>query len=243
MMFGLGYLDLTWPTPEENLACDEALLDWCDAGQGPGVLRFWESTQCFVVVGYANHVQAEVQVEACRDQGVPILRRCSGGGTVLQGPGCLNYSLVLDINADARLYSITQTNRWIMEHHRNELAARLGQTVQVQGHTDLTLGPCKFSGNAQRRKRRAVLFHGTFLLHFELGLIERFLRLPKLQPVYRQGRPHEEFLTNVPLSSSAVKEVLRKTWNAMQTLHEMPRGAIEQLAREKYATAEWNLKW
>jgi lipoate-protein ligase A len=242
-MFGLCFLDLTWPTPAENLACDEALLDSCDAGQAPGVLRFWESTHCFVVVGYANQVQAEVQTEACRDRGIPILRRCSGGGTVLQGCGCLNYSLVLEITADARLQSITQTNRWIMEHHQKELAARLGQPVQVQGHTDLTLGPRKFSGNAQRRKRRAILFHGTFLLHFELGLVEKFLRLPKLQPAYRQGRPHEEFLTNLPLSPSTVKEALRKSWNAMQTMYEIPHGAIAQLAREKYATPEWNLKW
>src|SRR6185295_5909726 len=83
----MNYLDQTFPTAEENLACDEALLDWCDAGDGPEVLRFWEPQQHFVVVGYSNRVEREVNVAACRESGIPILHRCSGGGTVLQGPG------------------------------------------------------------------------------------------------------------------------------------------------------------
>ena len=96
----MKYLDLTLPTPEENLACDEALLDGCDDGDGPEVLRFWEPQKHFVVVGYSNRVESEVNVAACSELGIPILRRCSGGGTVLQGPGCLDYSLILRIDSN-----------------------------------------------------------------------------------------------------------------------------------------------
>ena len=91
-------LDLTLATPEDNLACDEALLDWAEAHESPGLLRFWESDRRFVVLGYANRVADEVDVEACRAEDVPVLRRCSGGGTVLQGPGCVNYALILPMN-------------------------------------------------------------------------------------------------------------------------------------------------
>src|SRR3989442_6260317 len=94
------YLDLTLPTHAENLACDEALLDWCDERDGPEVLRFWEPRQHFVVVGYGNRVEREVNVAACHELSIPVLRRCSGGGTVLQGPGCLDYSLILPIDSD-----------------------------------------------------------------------------------------------------------------------------------------------
>ena len=74
----MTYLDLTLPTPEENLAMDEALLDFCE-GPGDGeILRFWEPRQTFVVVGYANKIDVEVNVSECRAQGIPILRRCSG---------------------------------------------------------------------------------------------------------------------------------------------------------------------
>ena len=90
----MKWLDHTLATPAENLACDEALLDLCEEA-GVEILRFWESRQIFVVVGYGNRVASEVNVEECRRRGVPILRRCSGGGTVVQGPGCLNYNLTL----------------------------------------------------------------------------------------------------------------------------------------------------
>ena len=59
------------------------------------MLRFWEPNKPFVVVGYANQAAREVDLEACRKLGIPVFRRCTGGGTVLQGPGCLNYSLDL----------------------------------------------------------------------------------------------------------------------------------------------------
>jgi lipoate-protein ligase A len=109
----MNHLDLTLSTPAENLACDEALLEEAEA-LGGEVLRFWESPVHFVVLGYANKAREEVDIEACRTRCVPILRRCSGGGTVLQGPGCLNYSVILRIEAAPELQSITETNRFVM---------------------------------------------------------------------------------------------------------------------------------
>jgi len=79
-------LDLTFPTPEENLACDEVLLDWCEEPEGPEVLRFWGPQKTLRRRGYSNRVEREVNVAACRERAIPILRRCTGGGTVLQGP-------------------------------------------------------------------------------------------------------------------------------------------------------------
>jgi lipoate-protein ligase A len=88
----MKWIDLSLPTPEENLACDEALLDLCeDEGREGEVLRLWETRQPFVVLGHANRTRDEVHVDACRRNGIPILRRASGGGAVLQGPGNAQY--------------------------------------------------------------------------------------------------------------------------------------------------------
>jgi len=78
----MKYLDRTLRTPQENLAGDEALLDWCEEGPGDEILRFWEPRQHFVVLGYSNRTRAEVNLESCKNLGSPMLRRCSGGGTV-----------------------------------------------------------------------------------------------------------------------------------------------------------------
>ena len=67
-------LELTLPTPSENLALDEALLGAAEAGQLDEVLRLWESVEPLVGVGRSSRVADEVNVEACRAAGVPILR-------------------------------------------------------------------------------------------------------------------------------------------------------------------------
>lgn len=235
--------DLTLPTPEENLACDEALLDLCEAGEADELLRFWESAKYFVVVGYANHVATEVNLSFCRENTVPVLRRCSGGGTVLQGPGCLNYSLVLRISESGPLRGISTTNDFILERHQAALAALLLAPVEKRGQTDLAIGGLKFSGNAQRRRKHFLLFHGSFLLHFDIDLIEKTLPLPSKQPDYRLNRSHADFLMNLKVPAQVVKAALRKTWNADAPLEQIPFPQIAQLVHEQYSRDEWNRKF
>ncbi|HZM01506.1 MAG TPA: lipoate--protein ligase family protein [Candidatus Saccharimonadales bacterium] len=234
-------LDLTLPTPAENLACDEALLEACEENSGEEVLRFWEPREYFVVVGYSNKVAQEVDLAACQAENVKVYRRCSGGGTVLQGPGCLNYSLILKIEGEPSLQTITGANCHIMGRQRDALSSRVDGAVRVQGHTDLSLDELKFSGNAQRRKHRALLFHGTFLLHFNLAWMGRFLPMPSRQPDYRRGRSHEQFVTNLPVSADVVKDALRRAWSVEAALEVVPNFAT--LLAEKYWREDWNLKF
>ena len=251
-------LDLTFPSPTENLAGDEALLDWSESGGGVEILRFWEPREYFVVVGYANKMATEVNVAACEAKGIPIYRRCTGGGTVVQGPGCLNYALVLRITADGPLHNIGVANQFIMRQNRAaiESVGRVtpcaphdgGQrtarpTIAIRGHTDLAIRDRKFSGNSQRRRKHFLLFHGTFLLNFNLALVSELLPLPSKQPAYRESRSHADFLTNLNMSADKVKAALRQVWKAEETLKNPPLEKISTLAREKYATQEWNLKF
>lgn len=231
-------LDLTLPSPAENLACDEALLDACDAGSAAQTLRFWASPVYFAVVGYSNAVAREVNVQACRREGVPILRRCSGGGTVLQGPGCLNYALVLRFDDSSPLGTIGGANRHIMKRNAQALEQAIGRPVQIRGITDLAVGELKFSGNAQRRKRQALLFHGTFLLNFDLDRLGRLLQFPSQQPDYRLDRSHGAFVTNLDVEPGVIKAALRSAWNASDELTSVPDCA--GLVREKYLTDDWN---
>jgi lipoate-protein ligase A len=235
--------DCTWPTPEENLACDEALLDVCEAGQqGPG-LRLWEPTTPFVVLGYANHARREVNLEFCRHHGIPVLRRLSGGGTVLQGPGCLNYSLLLPIDENGPLTSIPGTNHYVLRRHQEVLSRLLERKVRIEGQTDLAIDGLKCSGNAQRRRKRFLLYHGSFLLKLDLALMERALPMPSKQPDYRSARSHLDFLVNLPLSSSELKRDLAEAWQARGRPVVLPQKQIGLLVEEKYGRTEWNLKF
>lgn len=235
-------IDRTLSTPEQNLACDEALLDWCAEGFNDEILRFWEPQKYFVVLGYSGKVNLETNTLACRQGKIPILRRASGGGTVLQGPGCLNFSLILKIN-QASLKHITQTNAYVLKRHQKALEPIIGQDIKIQGLSDLTLGSLKFSGNAQRRKQHHVLFHGTFLLRFDISRIADYLPVPSKQPDYRQNRTHQGFLTNLNVEAAKIKSAIQRAWNATDPLDQIPQKNIDELVRLRYSADTWNYKF
>jgi lipoate-protein ligase A len=175
-----------------------------------------------------------VNLSYCESNGIPVLRRCTGGGTVLQGPGCLNYSLVLRIGDSGPLQSISSTNKHILGRHQATLTEALGKEVEMCGQTDLAIGGLKFSGNAQRRKRQCLIFHGSFLLDFDMELIAKVLPMPSKQPEYRRQRAHGDFLMNLGVPAERIKRALRGAWKASETLAQAPFERIEALAREKY---------
>jgi lipoate---protein ligase len=234
-------LDQTFATPEENLACDEALLDEAEEGPDVETLRFWEPATYFVVLGYSRPVHTEVHLDRCREERIPVLRRCSGGGSVLQGPGCLNYSLVLRIPGDGPLSTLTGTTSLIMDCHARALEGLLQRPVEVKGDSDLTMGERKFSGNAQRRRVRFLLFHGTFLINFDLERIGRFLAMPDRQPSYRGNRPHHQFVVNTGVPVEDLKRTLANLWNAAEG-RRSPAEGIQRLVAGRYATPEWNFR-
>ncbi|MBI4358211.1 MAG: lipoate--protein ligase family protein [Candidatus Omnitrophica bacterium] len=239
----MKYLDITFPTPEHNLSCDEALLDLSEEGFEGEILRFWEPQEYFIVLGYSGKIQSEVHLSACREKKIPIFRRTSGGGTILQGPGCLNYSLILKIQKSSPLAHISKTNRFIMERNREALASVVGNDIEIQGFSDLVRASLKFSGSAQRRKKSFLLYHGSFLLSFPILLMDQLLQIPLRQPAYRKNRSHSEFVTNLNIPPNTIKQSIRKIWNANRALEQIPSERIEQFVRERYITSEWNFKF
>ncbi len=241
----MKYFDFSYETPEENLALDEVLLDLVEVDPKEEVLRFWEPKETFVVLGYSNDAKKEANVESCLKDEIPILRRASGGGAVVQGPGCLNYTLVLNMNSRPELRDINVTNRVIMDGIRLALLniesrSNVSETISVQGVTDLTAGKFKISGNAQKRSRNAILFHGSFLLNFELPLIEKYLSHPTKEPDYRGKRSHSQFIQNILFQADELKLAMRNHWEAdKENLVSIDPIAVSQLVEAKYGNESW----
>ncbi len=231
-------LDRTLPTLAENLALDEALLMDADAGRGGEMLRFWEWATPAVVLGAGCRLAEDVDEAACLRDGVPILRRASGGGTVLQGAGCLSYSLVLAYERDPLLHDVRASYRWILERVRAALDDLLPEMAHA-GISDLAAGGRKFSGNAQQRKRHYLLHHGTILYAFDIERIGRYLRMPTSQPGYRDNRVHERFLQNIPTSADDLKDRLLAVWQASDEPADWLEEVVRRLVEEKYVRPEW----
>ncbi len=226
-----------------QLACDDVLLDRCDADPAYESLRIWAPSTHFVVAGYTNHILDEVRMDACVARGIPLYRRTSGGGTVVQGPGCLNYSVILRMERDHALENISSTGVYVLERIGGVVERLTGWPVEQQGHTDLVINGRKFSGNAQRRKNHAVLFHGTFLLDFDLEIIEDLLPMPTHQPDYREGRSHGEFLMNLGIDGGTLTDALREEWDAATDHDPLPFNEIRALAESRYLNHTWTYRF
>lgn len=234
------YLPLTLDSLAENLALDEALLDAAETGElDAGVLRVWESPCYGVVLGRSSQPEVEVNQAACRQDDIQVYRRSSGGGTVLAGPGCLMYALVLDFETFPFLQAIDEAHRFVLKRMANILSS-ITDSVDVDGISDLVLRKSssanarKFSGNAMRSKRRNILYHGTFLYDFDLERISRWLAAPTRTPAYRSDRDHGEFVTNLPISRETIQAALCDGWQATETLSNWPEQATNQLIETRY---------
>jgi len=234
----MNYFPLTLPDLAENLALDEVLL--LDAEERPSraLLRLWEWPRPAVVLGAGCHLAWDVDEAACVRDGVPIFRRASGGGTVLLGPGCLLYSLVLPFALDRALADVTRSYLFILERLRAALADAV-PGLRREGISDLAIADRKCSGNAQQRKSAHVLHHGTLLYAFAVEQIGRYLRQPSREPDYRQKRPHAEFVTNLPLTRVELERRLRAAWAADGELLDWPAERTHTLAEKKYRQEEW----
>lgn len=233
-------LNLSLDSPEENLALDEALLEEAEAGRlHDDVLRIWEAASPAVIIGRSSRFRQEVDVDFCGQRSIPILRRCSGGAAVVIGPGCLMYSVVLAYARYPQLRMLDTAHRYVLDRVADAIR-ELVPDVRLQGTSDLAVHGCKVSGNSLRCKRDHLLYHGTLLCDFDLSLIGSALRDPPRQPDYREGRTHDDFVTNLNLSMHDLRESLEQAWDIDGDVQEFPQSRMHALVEERYSQPTWN---
>lgn len=206
--------DISFESPEDNLLYDDLLLQIAEEGSGE-VLRFWESSVHFIVLGRIGKPEEDLCKDAVLADHIPVLRRSSGGGTVVQGPGSLNFSLVLNKDRRPELQDLHRSYHVILSKVIMALQ-QCGVVCEFRPLCDVVVpeGELKISGNAQRRGKRHVLHHGTILYGMDLDCISRYLTMPQDRPEYRRGRPHKDFVTNIPLDTGVFKMAMAEVWGA-----------------------------
>ena len=250
----MQHLNLTLPTAEENLALDEALLDAAEAGDGPEeIVRLWEAPEPMVIAGRSSRLSQEVRLDACRQQGLGVWRRSSGGATILAGPGCLMYAVVLSYEKRPELRPLDRAHGFVLGLLANAIAAQLPGVARagisdlvIAGRDDHVAGKCtgdttalKFSGNSLRCKRTHMLYHGTLLYDFPIALVGNYLLSPPRQPDYRAAREHSQFIANLPLNRAALCRAVLEAFDAHEPTDNWPRQLVADLVVNRYTRREW----
>lgn len=244
----MQFLNRTLDTPALNLGLDEALLEMAEARptvEPPLELaRLWAPQQHAVILGRGSRYQEEVDLDYCRAHSIPILRRHSGGATVVIGPGSLLYSVVVSLERRPELRDLNQAHQYVMQ--RIQAAVQpFCPGVQIQGICDLTWNNRKVSGNSLKVGRRHFLYHGTLLYQFDLPLLARCLKTPPRQPDYRANRSHLDFVANLHVPDrfgSEFPDQFQQAWRITTPLTEWPESLAHQLAKTKYECDDWTYR-
>jgi len=234
-----------------NLAIEEAIFIEKIAGKIPPTVRFWRSNRA-VVIGYSQRVEAEVNLEVCGREGIDVVRRFSGGGTVYQDSGNLNYTIAIESNNPLiKGLDVTQSLEVLCLGVITALKA-LGTNPIFKPPSSILVSNKKVSGNAQARRKKAILHHGTLLVNANLGLLNEVLSAPSFLEKTKGARSKKSLVTNLSdelnqqVSMKEVKEALQQGFeNAFSVrlskdkLNQVEKELAEKLYAERYSMREW----
>ena len=249
------FLCYTAKSPAHDLALEEAIHSAVEDGSSPNSWRVWQAASPAVILGTGQESAKEVDLECAKSEQIAVLRRHSGGGTVVIGPGAINYSATFRIEDLPGSETIQGAMSAALKPVIG-LLCKWGLNVQAAGLSDLSLKGTdgllrKLAGNSQARKKLSVVVHGTLLADPDWERLERLLRFPSRVPDYRAGRQHRDFLTSLKENEapfdlaafgSGLLSVLSYGINSEDRPSQNELALTEKLFGDKYARSEWNLR-
>ena len=226
-----------------HMALDEVILDAVASGRRPPLLRFWGWTEPTLILGSSQAVSNELDLEAVARHGFKIVRRLSGGGTMLAEPGRTITWSVVTPDAPVRDLSLVESfarlDGWAVETLRS-----LGVDASYRPINDIVSPAGKIAGAAQARRRGAVLHHVTMAYSMEPSLLTDLIRIGRPAITERGIRSAEKTVspldTLLSLSRAEVVGALGATSGARAgRLEPADLAAAEALAATKYDRQDW----
>ena len=156
-----------------------------------------------IVMGVAGKVEQLVNINLAIERGVPVIRRFTGGGTVVVDSGTFFASFIVN-KSDAKP-SMPLFPREIMRWSADNVYTPVFDSIFGKGRFslrehDYCWDDKKVGGNAQSVSRDRWVHHTSFLWSFDPKNMD-LLQMPDKRPEYRRSRSHSEFLT--PIGSLA----------------------------------------
>lgn len=180
----LYLLHLQSTSIEEQLRIEETLLktdqrNWCLINEG---------SPPTIVMGISGKKEELVDEEKRSRAGVPLIKRFSGGGTVVVDYNTLFITFIFQ--KETHPFDFPEP---IMRWNGELLETAFAIPGFKLKENDFVIGEQKCGGNAQYIRKGRFLHHTSFLWDYETERMELLLH-PKKTPTYRQGRGHDDFL-------------------------------------------------
>lgn len=169
----------------EQLQLEEALL----RGEDKNYCLVNEGSPRAIVMGISGKPEELLNLETVRQEEIPVIKRFSGGGTVIVDENTLFVTLIMN-QKDVPIDPFPEPILAWSAHLYSGAWAIPGFALR---ENDYCIGEKKCGGNAQYIKKGRWLHHTSFLLDFSPQNMNH-LQLPTRKPKYRGNRSHSEFL-------------------------------------------------
>ena len=243
-----------------NMAVDEAIL-LAQKEQPNPTLRFYEWSSPAFSFGYFQDITSEVNVEACRTDGIELVKRMTGGGTVVHGWE-LTYTLILpraatEIGVSDAYRRIGQS--LVKAFHKLGVPAQCYAACSDSAETapnicltnpaehDVMSDDKKLAGVSVRRNRDGIMFQGYISLDVPpFSILKRVSKNPEIQQHVRETSTainiDGRFITRDALIQAICETFEIEIAFNLGELSLTEHTQAETLVETKYATTAWNFE-
>ncbi len=203
----------------EQLKIEEALLrsdqrNWCLINEGSPVS---------IVMGISGKKEELVDLESARRDNVPIIKRFSGGGTVIVDENTLFVTFICDKKSHSFPAFPEPIMKWTEGIYKDVFVHDQFRLRE----NDFVIGEKKVGGNAQYIKKDRWLHHTSFLWNYSDKTMEYLLH-PKKTPNYRSGRSHSDFLYRLSDHFPHMPEIIEKIKKSLKKNFEICPSSLDE---------------
>lgn len=156
--------------------------------------HIWIPDKKYLILGQSNKPESSLNIERVLSDEVPVLKRPSGGETVILSPETIIVSASINEKKGVKPGDYFKYfNKLIIEGLLNSGIKNL----YFKGISDITIGEKKIVGSSIYRSKGVLFYHCVINYNESIDNITKYIAHPKREPDYRKGRKHSDFVTSI----------------------------------------------
>ena len=230
--------------PFFNHAAEEYLMNNFDEE----IFMLWINKPS-ILIGRNQNTISEINLDYVEENHITVVRRLSGGGTVYNDLGNMNFTFITYRNSLE-----TKVKNGFEKFALPVINAlkSLGANAEFTGRNDIVIGGKKFSGNAQYSQKDKLLHHGTLLYNCDMSKLSLALKSKPIKFVDKSVKSVGARVTNIiehideKMDLLEFREYLKnyviKT-HGIETIYEFNEKdlkEIDKIVKNRFETWEWN---
>jgi lipoate-protein ligase A len=218
-----------------NMALDEAIAQSVREGEVPPTIRFYGWEPAALSLGYFQSLEKEVNIEACEERGIDVVRRLTGGRAVLHNDE-LTYSLVVSEDISFLPDSIIESYKIIsqgllaglkelgieaelvsLSDKKKKRGDKSAACFDAPSWYEISVDGKKIVGSAQTRREGVILQHGSILNTQDIDKLFSILN-------FKSDRRKERFKKIFIKKATTIYDVLEKSFSLEELSNAFKKG-------------------